>query len=1683
MNVMDSSRGFSRPIITLATMILGAMFVLAYTQIYYTNKTASLVARTQEVLYNATNVLAIIAEDKTASRGYALTGNASFLEPMAGSRTIIHGKIDSLRQLVSNNVTQKKRVDSLQSYADKSFLFEDTVIRIIKTKGIQNALILLSGCTSDDDMDNIRKFAHNIQNEEIILLQKRKQDEANATNLLEGIVLSLIVFFIVLIFVYRRREKAVNAANKSNREYLELLNLQVNQSNDAIYMIDTKRKIKRWNLGAEKMYGFTETEVLDKDLNEVLNTTISKAGVEKITSTIAQTGYWSGEFRRKTKTNEDIFVAASVTGIKGKDGHITGYLGVNLNTTAQKKLSEKVDHLASIVAQSSEAIISIDFQDRILSWNRGAENLHGYSREEALGRSAVELGILKLTAAEKAADLREVMEHGRSTREVQLNRKNGTSFPASVSITAIKNDAGDITSFVVFAKDITISKQAEEQLKNYNAELERKVQERTSEVVKNEKRFRSLIHNSFDIVAVTNESLKIFYLSPSGTRITGWTNQEMIHSDFGAKIHPEETAKAARIHEELIANPGRQIKCQCRYRHKDGHYLVLEGTVVNLLQDDDIKGIVLNFHDVTERALAEQKLVAREKFFRALLENDHDLITMIGKTGEIIYRSPSASRIVGWTDDEMMHADIRTNVHPNDKSRAGEIIRDLVINRGKTVNILVRNLHKQGHYVWLEGVGTNLLDEEHVNAIVFNFRDVSERMEAQLNLVKNERRFRTLTEKNHDIITLFDESYKVTYKSESFRRITGWEPEEMINRHATEHVHPDDLPAARAFLAELVSDPEKSGTTLLFRYRHKDGHYLWMEGIGRNLLADPALKSFVFNYRDVTERVEASQKLVTAQKHFQALIEFNHDIISIVGEDYRFRYRSPSAIRVTGWTEEDIIKGDVREFTHPDDLQSSRESWYYVIVNPGKPRNVSFRFRHKDGHYLWLEGVAINLFYNESINGVLYNLRDVTDRVEAREKLANSEIRFRSLIEYNLDAISMTDVSGKVLYRSPTAIKILGEHFRGNLRYHAHPDDYDRICAVRIDTLTKPGVPMPFIGRFDLPEPGKYRWIEGLLINMLQVAGVEAIVSNFRDVTERKEVEERLISSEIRFRSLIENSAEGITLSDEHSNLIYRSPGARKIAGEDLENDSSINGVHPDDLQSIQIKFAEALRHPGKPVPFMGRYRKSSGTYFWMEGTFTNHKNTTGINAIVTNYRDVTERMEAEEKLKSSEGLYREVLGRISEGFMAMDRDFRINFINTVAEQILEQEPGFLVGKKMNDEFPAGAGKPFFNAYLQSVETGCYVQITEFSTALNKWIEGRLYPSQSGVSIFFEDVTLRKKKEDESKSMEEKYVNLIQRIKEGFISMDKNFRYTYINKQAADMLKRDTVQMIGKTMWQEFPDLIGTETYSAFQAAMQRQKYHGIIQYYEPLDLWQEIHIYPSEQGLSVLIRDITEKKKLEINLINRREKENLRLTAATLEAQEKERNKIGQELHDNVNQILAATKLFLSIAKDNPQKERDFIDSSMQNLQVAIDENKKISHLLVTPDFNSISLTAMVRKLTDDMLTHSGITVLIHTDDFDEARLSGEQKLTIYRIAQEQSTNIVKYSRATEVCIDLSIRGGVFGMIIEDNGEGSDTLSLTNGIGLSNIKNRVQVFNGTSTILTGIGRGFRMEISLPCGE
>lgn len=456
------------------------------------------------------------------------------------------------------------------------------------------------------------------------------------------------------------------------------------------------------------------------------------------------------------------------------------------------------------------------------------------------------------------------------------------------------------------------------------------------------------------------------------------------------------------------------------------------------------------------------------------------------------------------------------------------------------------------------------------------------------------------------------------------------------------------------------------------------------------------------------------------------------------------------------------------------------------------------------------------------------------------------------------------------------------------------------------------------------------------------------------------------------------------------------------------------------------------------------------------------------------------ERAHAIEMLTQSEEKYRALVERVSDAFIALDNDWNIIYSNKVAADIMGHSTSYLLGKNLRSLFPDSTDSPFFKVYGEAMVTQRQFHLQDYSEALKKWFEVRVYPSESGISVYFRDITEQRLAEEEIRKTEEKHLMFIQRITDAFIALDRNWIVTHMNEQAGKLMQRTPDSLLGKNIWTEFPGSELTATYAACHRAIQDQRFVSNVDHNIVLDLWHENFIYPADDGLSIFVRNITEKKRLEIQLQDQQKKEQLNLIASALEAQEKERNTIGQELHDNVNQILVGTNLMLSMAKDNPQKSNELIRASIKNIRSAIDENRKIAHELVTPDLVSESLLKQIYRILKSMLGSAGIKTTIDHETFSEYLLNNEQKLTLYRIAQEQCTNIIKYADASHVSFYFSTANNSLKMEIADNGKGMSANTKSKGIGLKNIAGRLSVFEGSVSIESAPGEGFKLKIVMP---
>jgi two-component system sensor histidine kinase UhpB len=197
-------------------------------------------------------------------------------------------------------------------------------------------------------------------------------------------------------------------------------------------------------------------------------------------------------------------------------------------------------------------------------------------------------------------------------------------------------------------------------------------------------------------------------------------------------------------------------------------------------------------------------------------------------------------------------------------------------------------------------------------------------------------------------------------------------------------------------------------------------------------------------------------------------------------------------------------------------------------------------------------------------------------------------------------------------------------------------------------------------------------------------------------------------------------------------------------------------------------------------------------------------------------------------------------------------------------------------------------------------------------------------------------------------------------------------------------------------------------------------------------------------------------------------------------EVKEQERDHLGKELHDNINQILASTKLFLEVAESNEAMREEMIRLSKESVMDAIKEIRALSRTLVgaREEFDLVSsLKELVRgyRLANTSKIH-----FICRGYIEE--LPDDIKLTMFRIVQEGLSNTFKYSGATEIHLEISFRDRAI-ISLRDNGRGFDLNDRSGGIGISNIRHRVQFYNGNIDINTAPGKGFSMMIEIPVSE
>jgi PAS domain S-box-containing protein len=606
-----------------------------------------------------------------------------------------------------------------------------------------------------------------------------------------------------------------------------------------------------------------------------------------------------------------------------------------------------------------------------------------------------------------------------------------------------------------------------------------------------------------------------------------------------------------------------------------------------------------------------------------------------------------------------------------------------------------------------------------------------------------------------------------------------------------------------------------------------------------------------------------------------------------------------------------------------------------------------------------------------------------------------------------------------------------------------------------------------------------------------------------RDIKDNRDQAAAISEVDGYYRKMIEQVAEYAIFSiDKNGIILDWNKGAENIKGYKAEEikgkDFKIFYTKEDRDKNLPEQLLEKAIKDGR-VTNEGWRVKKNGDLFWGSVVITAlHNDKDDVIGFSKVTRDLSELKIAESLLKNSEKNYRHVLSSISEGFFMLDKNCRVIVANKAAKKMIERVSGRLLeeGSSALDYLPEEKQKTL-QSYLDKTFRGIRAEYESFYSLGERsfWLNLVYSPVKDenkliiGASIIARDITEQKNAERELDKSQRLFKSFMANTPAMGWIIDQEHKFCYLNKAYKTNFQIDDLA-IGKSIYEIFPKSICD---SFIENNKRAWKTGAVIEVIEegvgPRGEKQVYQIYKfplgEENGKKMLggvALNITGQKMLEQKLANEEKKKKREIIQAIIDAQEKERRELAYELHDNVNQILSSSKLMLDVVADSQHTNIEFVHRSNEYLGAAIKELRRISHNLSPGILKDISLEAAIQDVVEQINNSGKLHIIYRKRNYikNKAAASGDIQLTVLRIAQEQLNNIIKHAEATEVLIELFITKTRIVLGVKDNGKGFDIENTKRGLGLHNIFNRTEYYQGKVQLTSEPGKGSLLKIEIP---
>ena len=1025
---------------------------------------------------------------------------------------------------------------------------------------------------------------------------------------------------------------------------------------------DLDGNILLWNEGARRMYGYDPEEVVGKANSDMLHAPedVASGKPREIMDAAMRDGRWEGVIDRIRKDGRRITARVVMTPRRDSSGKPVGFLLISKDVSNELRFTEgiektklfdnaivgtaqdAVDFIANILESSTEySIIGKDLEGKILLWNEGARRLYGYEPEEVVGRA--NSSILHTPEDVEAGKPREILDtaitEGKWEGTLVRMRKNGERFTARVVITPRRDSGGRVIGFLLISKDISDEIRLTEEL--------RATQFYT----------RSLIESNIDALMTTDLLGVISDVNQQMESLTGHTRDELIGSAFKTYFTDPNRAEEGI---KLVLREGKVTNYELTAVSKEGRFTVVSYNASTFRDSaGKLQGVFAAARDITEQKKLEQQLRESEAYNRGLIEASVDGLITVDPSGTISDVNEQMCRMSGYSREELIGTPFADYFVDSDRATSGVME---TFGKGIVTDYVLTLATREQKHLQVSFNASVFRDPSgDVRGIFASARDITEQAQLQSQFAEERTYNRGLIEASLDGLITVDPLLNITDVNETMCRMSGYSREELINSSFPEYFTNQKRAAEGVRLTldkgavtnyELTLQTKTGGESLV---SFNAAIFKDQSGAVRGIFASA---------RDITEQARLQSQLAEEQAYNRGLIEASVDGLVTVDETMVITDVNETMCKMVGRARNQLIGSSFPSYftEHGRAADGVR-----LTFQKGSVTNYVLVLEAGDGHKVPVSfNAAVFKDTTGKVRGIFASARDITAQNQLEGQLHASQFYTRSLIESNIDALMTTDPLGIITDVNQQMESLTGcsrEELIGSAFKNYFTD------SDRAEEGIKLVLRQTKVTNYELTARAKDGRETVVSYNATTFydrdGNLQGVFAAARDITEQKELEQRLREQQTYLRGLIESSVDGLitvdpsgTITDVNDRMCQMSGyGRAELLGTPFadyftEPDYASAGVQQTFREGFVTEYALTL---------VARTRRLLQVSF----NASVFKDAAGsVRGIFASARDITDRVKLEEQMREQQTYLRGLIESSVDGLITVDPQGYITDVN-----------------------------------------------------------------------------------------------------------------------------------------------------------------------------------------------------------------------------------------------------------------------------------------------------------------------------------------------------------------------------------------------------------------------------------